>query len=856
MRLLWHLSINVFTARRNRTLLLATSVALSAALVAAVGCALASLHAGLRFQLDQRVGAADIRVQEVSEGRFDANALATVERDPDVALAAPRLRDALPMRNPATGAKTIAIGFGVDIERERALRSTKPHHGRFIASDDEVVLEQVVAESLGVGLGDSVEALDAAERAVRTLRVVGIDKSQMHELVIKPQAVVTIGALGAIGGHGDELNEIGVILREGRDAQRVSARLGVELPTALLVEPTERITSGLEQNVRANNLALVLASALAFLSAAFIVLTGLTTNVQERQRELGVMRCIGGRPGQLAGAQVLMGGLLGVMGAVVGVPMGIGLAWVLTVLFPDRLPAGLRVTMWGLSTAVIGAIGAGVIGALWPAWRAGRARPIEVLAAHARPTPRRAVVVAGAVGVVCIATQLTLISTSANGQWVFWSYVLFGLPVMFVGYFMLGVPMAALVGRALTGAAARAFGLPRAALAASVRAAPFRRGFTTAALALGIAILVPIWTNGNALLRDWLGAIQFPEAFARGWLGLSETEREKIEALPFVQGTCAITDQKVASGTFGVKGFRDIRTNFIAFEPDRFFDLVQLQWTSGDEAYAKRRLLEGGAVIVAKEFLQYRPEYAIGKPFVIQHNGQAYDFEIVGAVTAPGLEWISKYFDVGKEATEASIHAVFGSRADLKRVFGSEAIDFLQIKLSDDVSDADAIAGIRQALGANAFVVGSGKEIRDGILEIGQRSMRIASLVAIAAMLIGSVGVGQIVVASIDARRFEFGVLRAVGAERGVLARLVLAEVALLIVGACILGTLLGLQGSWAGIRLYQVLLGLKVHFVPAWGPIALGWVALVMITGAIVWPIARLVSRVSPRALLAATRG
>ncbi len=856
MRLLWHLSINVFTARRNRTLLLATSVAMSAALVAAVGCALASLHAGLRFELDRRLGSADVRVQDVSEGRFAGNVLGAIETDRDVVLAAPRLRDALPLRNPANGNEMVAIGFGVDAVREVELRDVTPHIGRFITGDAEILLEAIVAKNLDAGIGDHLEALHADGTVSLTMRVVGIEMSQPQELVIKPQAVVTLAALRTVGGRNDELNEIQVILKNGVDARIVAERLGASVPESVIVEPTERITSGLNQNVRANNLGLTVASTLAFIAASFIVLTGLTTNVQERQRELAVMRCIGARPRQLAGAQVIMGALLGVMGAAIGIPIGVALAWLLTLIFPERLPAGLHITQLGMTNAALGSIGAGMIGSLWPAWRAARSRPITVLASHAQPTSKRTVILTGVIGAVCILTQFALISSSNQGPWVFWSYIGFGLPVMFIGYFLLGVPVTSAVSNALTGVVARVMGLPRAVLAGSVRAAPFRRGFTASALALGIAILVPIWTNGNALMRDWFGTIQFPEAFARGWLGLTEEDRAKVEALPFVIGTCAITDQKVESGAFGVKGFREIRTNFLAFEPDELFSMTTLEWTAGDEAYARRRLREGGAVIVAKEFLQFRPEYAIGNMFEMTHQGKTHEFEIVGAVTAPGLEWISRYFDVGKEASEASIHAVFGSRTDLKRVFASEAIDFLQIKLDDSVTDAEAIGGIREALGAAAFVVGSGKEIKDGIMQIGQSSMRIASLVAFAAMLIGSLGVGQIVVASVDARRFEFGVLRSVGASRGILFRLVFAEVVLMVIAACIIGTLLGLQGSWAGIRLYRVLLGLDVHFLPAWGPIVLGWITLAIVTGLIVWPIARNVSRTTPRALLAATRG
>ena len=41
------------------------------------------------------------------------------------------------------------------------------------------------------------------------------------------------------------------------------------------------------------------------MSAAFIIMTGLTTGIAEQQRGLAIIRCIGGTKAQLAQAQLL-----------------------------------------------------------------------------------------------------------------------------------------------------------------------------------------------------------------------------------------------------------------------------------------------------------------------------------------------------------------------------------------------------------------------------------------------------------------------------------------------------------------------------------------------------------------------
>jgi putative ABC transport system permease protein len=371
--------------------------------------------------------------------------------------------------------------------------------------------------------------------------------------------------------------------------------------------------------------------------------------------------------------------------------------------------------------------------------------------------------------------------------------------------------------------------------------------------------MVSIWTNGNAILNDWLAKMDFPEAFVRGWLGLSESEREKIEALPFVpdeSGTVLITDFRVETDAFGVDDFRQLKTSFIAFEPEPFFEMVSLEFVQGDPEYAERRLAEGGAIIVAKEFLTYRPEYSVGNTFTINHRGETHDFEIVGAVQSPGLDLVSKYFNVGKNQTDAAIHAVFGSRADLKQKFDNDAIDFIMIDLAGDVTDSEAVAGIRSVFDNTAVIVGSGKQIKEGIFEIARSSMRIMSAVAVAAMLLGVLGVGNIVIAGIDARRFEFGVLRAVGANGALLARLIAAEVLLVCVTAGVLGTGLGLQGAWAGQRMWELLAGIQTTFAPPPLPIAAGWAILITLTIGMALPLLRRLAKETPRGLLFATRG
>lgn len=857
MRAAWRLSINGLAARRSRSALLVAAVAMATSLVVAVACALGSLAAGMEREVASRLGRADVRLKEVTGDRFDAAALDVVRALPEVALAAARSKGPLTLRNPATNAVATVVGQGVDPGAEAALVDDGVSAGRTIERDGEVSIDFALAESLGAKVGDKLDVVRFGEPM--SLEVVGIAAPRQFAHLRKPEVSVTLRALEEITLERGRLAEIQIVLRAGEDPVEFAASLGLPesgLARNIVAEATERVTSGVASALEAQGLLMLVASTLAYIAASFIVLTGLTTNVRERQRELAILRCIGAGRATLAGAQALTGAILGALGAGLGIPLGIALAWLLTALFPERLPAGLVVPFGRLAWAAAGSVFAGVLGALWPAINAARVRPLEAMSSSAQPARARGIWLVGLVGVAGLAWQLVIVGVPSNAQVAFWGYLTTGLPAMFIGYFLIGTPLSVVVARVAGPLVARALRLPRAMVVGSVVATPYRHGFSAGGLMVGLAMMTSIWTNGSALLRDWLDSLDFPDAFVHGWFGLDDGAIERIRALPFAKDVCPVTLLKIDTTAFGIDGMGNPPTFFVAFDPEPFFRMTNLHWIAGDPVYARRRLDEGGAVLVAKEFLVGREGFGIGDTFRVRSGERDFDFEIVGAISSPGLDVVSFYFDIGKEYANQALSSVFGTRKDLERVFGSTTIHMAQVGVQGDISDKEVARQLREAVGNPAVIAGSGREIKEQITEIGRGSMRIASAVAIAAMLIGCFGVGNVVAAGIDARRFEFGVLRAVGAAPGMLARLIYADVLLTALTACVLGAAMGIQGSWAGIVMYQRLAGIEVNLNPPLGVVAAGCLGLIALVSLTVAPLVWKLTRLQPRELLGSTRG
>lgn len=802
-----------------------------------------------------------------------------------------------PHRLVRTRTQVKAMGNGLERAAGSRLRPVTLVEGRLPEGDDEIVIDTLLADRLAGRKGDAgamggaiamtevltsrTEALDAPDVPVRearahndaitvgvgdtveqvtgllartnaVLKVVGI--AEPPPLGGRPQAYMARGALASITGAEGRVTAVEILLDEGVDpdvfVETQRAGLSEDAASRAIIQTTAKITSGLEKNMRSGRIGMILASAIAFLSASFIIMTGLTVDVAERQRELAVLRCIGGRKRQLATSQLIGGLLIGTLGAVLGTPTGVALTALLMHILRDQLQAGLILSWWPVILAGTGAVLAGLIGALWPAWKASSVSPLKALSPRAVPVRSRAIIAAGVIGLAGVLIQVATITIPTTGDAVFYAYVTLGLPAMFVGYFVLGVPLVVIASRTIGPALSRVLGLPPRMLERTIAQTPWRFGFTAGAMMGGLAIMISIWTQGGAVMRDWLGTLKFPDAFVSG-LALTPEAQQALEELPFVTGTCAITLHPVKTDIFGVRGMTTYQTSFIAFEPEIFFDLAEIQFVEGDEETAKQRLIEGGAIMVAREF-QVAKGLGVGDTFVCENKGETFEFEIVGVVTSPGLDIVSKFFNIGEEYAQQALHSVFGSRRDMVEKFGNESINLIQIELAQDADDAEAVESIREAMFPyNIMDAGSGRAIKDQLRLVLGGAIGASTIVGICAMLVASFGVANLIAAGIEARRFELGVLRAVGAQKWLLLRMVIGEALIIAVVACVLGTSMGLQGAWAARSMNAKIIGLSLGAHFPWLGMAMGWLMVLLITAGAALPAGYLVMKASPRALL-----
>jgi len=215
-------------------------------------------------------------------------------------------------------------------------------------------------------------------------------------------------------------------------------------------------------------------------------------------RELAVFAAIGATPRQIRRSLAVEGLLIGILGSVLGVIVGIGLAFLLDAVLKA---AGVSLPGSGIvveAPAVIRAVALGTIitylSVRIPARRASRAEPIEAMrkaAVETKPYSRKrliwalALIVLGAVGVLL-------------GPWV---AVGVGALALFIGVIVAG-PMIALIGAWLSRPVLNRFGLEGRLAADNTVRSPKRTATTANALLIGV-FLVSLVTIAGTSIKDF-----------------------------------------------------------------------------------------------------------------------------------------------------------------------------------------------------------------------------------------------------------------------------------------------------------------------------------------------------------------
>lgn len=756
-------------------------------------------------------GAADLQVVG-PRGGFDEKLYGIIASHGEVAAASPvleidvkRLGSEETLQLLGVDIFTLAQVAPVLLPRPTSRATTSPSSGadRFATlANDNVFLSSAAQQALGIKTGQHIEFQAGSGKS--SLRVAGdipgVDENRRLAVMDIAAAQLAFGKIGKI-------SRIDLRLAEGVSPAVARQSLQALLPAGVLIEVPEAAADQAGNLSRAYRVNLTMLAAIALLTGGFLVFSAQALSVVRRRTEFAFLRALGLSRRSLFSWLLTEGAAVGLIGGVLGVILGHGLAWGALALLGGDLGAGYfsglkpDLVFQPQAAAVYVLLGllAGLAGAWLPAREAATVSPAQALkagdeahliggrghpwlgfgllaasvAASAIP-PQQGLPIGGYLAVACLLAGGVLL-----------------LPTLAAGIARL-LPARGPVPARL--AAARLGAAPGHAVVAAAGV------MTSVALAAAMAIMV-------ASLRDsvdqWLHQLLPADLYLRA--GGAQTS---VYLDPALQARIAAVDG-VAHNSF-------TRYNSVRLAAGRAPVALIARPIALDGSdlplVGARRPSSQASIWISEAMVDlygWRPGQTVELPLA----GRPIKLQVAGV-------WRDYSRQTG---------AIMINLADYRRLTGDPLVNDAAIHLAADASIEQVAAALTALAGPGMLEIARPGEIRAMSLQIFDRTFAITYLLEAVAVAIGLAGVAASFAALAAARRREFGMLRHLGLTRRQIGWMLAQEGAL----AAAVGVFAGLlAGGAIGIVLIEVVNRQSFHWsmdlhVP-WGSLALFGISLV----------------------------
>jgi putative ABC transport system permease protein len=658
----------------------------------------------------------------------------------------------------------------------------------------EAALLDQNAQDQGVELGDEIGI--ATRRGIETVEVVGLVS---FDAAVGGTTVVSVPTrqLQSWFGLEGQVSSIDVLAEPGVSAGDLALRVDQVLPPSARAQTASE--NAAEASSEVNNQigrfltpALLALAGAAVMVGAFIIFNTFSITVAQRTREFAMLRALGATRGQVLttiGGEAL---LIGCLASALGLAAGVGFAALINSLF-DAVGFGIPhsgTIVAPRTVAVSAGVGIGVtlLAALLPAIRATRVSPIAAMAGVAarETTRRRRRAVAAAV--LSIAAGITLTAQGLFGSGPA-ATRLGGLAVgaifVFVGLALsaryLVSPLARLIGYPVQ----RLFGTPGKLARENAERNPGRTAVTSAALmvGLGLVVFVAVFAAGiRSSIGKQIDELVRADIFVYGQ-----------DFQPFPAGTGRAIARVDGVETVAPLLFDELEVNgrstnittdvLIGLDPTTLSSVYRFEW------------LEGGDELLAR---LGRGETLIEEQFATRHDlnvGDSYE-----AVTPAGKP--ESLTAVGIYRDPTILQGSLGSLATLRSISHVRDPVSLLVSIDDDADAAAVEAAVDRAVERfPTAAVENRAEYRETIQ--GQLDQIVYLLYALLALsiVISLFGIANSLFLSIHERTGELGVLRAIGATRTQVRRVIRYESVITAVIGGLLGTAVGIVFGWLVIE-------------------------------------------------------
>lgn len=813
------------TFRLARNLLTLAGLAAGMGLVVAVS--LANRAVAQAFNgLVERVGGRAVLQVRGGETGFPEEILTAVREQPGVRHAAPLILGTV-FIDDARGSALAIVGVDALEDRESRMFSVEPSTDMpvedpilFLSSPESVLVTEAFARDLGLSVDEQLPVMTSLGR--KRLVVRGTVRPQgAARLLGERVAIMDVFAAQLLFGKKGKFDRISISIDNDARADDVARSLARRLPANLAVERPEHQQAEMGRRVAAFRYSVALVGIVTLLLGLLMVHATMRTAVLSRRQELGILRAVGARRSDVLRLIVGEAAIVGIGAALIGLFAGalgarllvssVGAAaerQFLVALDMPSVPTLAAAEVLQMLAAVI----ATVVAAWWPARAAGRVPVLVAMRremATATGTTRHGRLAGAGIAMATAGAILLAVGAQRQGS------VEIGIAtaLLILGFLLLsGVGAAAIAARSE----------PMLRLVDGVRGSLASHGltryrdrvaFTASVLAVGVLLHTLLATIRHSVRTTIIsettravGAdlIVYPAFLIGGRLAapVDGGVAEELRALPGIAQV--VSERRIH------QSFRDDEVLLVAYDEPYFEDshYGMPTFVSGDPVRALHAVAEEGAILVTENFA-FRFNVGVGDDLTFDTIGGRARTRVVGVVAASiddrGAVLLSRrtYLRWWRDPLVSTFHLTLTTGADAKVV-------------KDRI-----LSGFG---GDYRFRVLDGPELRAHFARNVDEAFSFARGLETVVLLVVLLSLADTLLVSVLGRTREIGVLRALGARRRDVVRMVTLE-SLAIAGP---SALIGIAGG--------ALLGvawMRVHFRYLFGwmmPVALPFTAMFLV--------------------------
>jgi putative ABC transport system permease protein len=579
-------------------------------------------------------------------------------------------------------------------------------------------------------------------------------------------------------------------IEAGADLNSIRAAAQAAIGDLATVETPEAAVQSTKEVVGGVRISLTLCGIGAIIVGLFLVYNALAVSVAERRHDIGVLRSMGANRRQIAGLFTFEALTLGLVGSLLGLPLGLAVAKLTFSLVRLQMEQifltanqPLELTRSTILLAIVAGLATSWFAALVPAMQAASDEPADAV--------RRDPSSAGRFFLYLQALASLALIGMGMGFVMIRDYLpqrvggLCGMALLLVGMLWSVPLLVGLLARLLQPFARRLFGIETRLAADNLLRAPGRTGVVVGALAAGVALMFQtagIGKSNEEPVLEWLDRAVSADMFvvsgdpnaAIGIMAMQPEVAQQLRAIPGVETTMTI---RYAQPDFNG------RVVFLTAIDAQVYHDSNRNRSKLPKLGLFKKLLEPNTCLVSENFAALN-HVGPGDTIALQGPHGPVSLQIAGAI--PEYSW--------------SRGTILVDRNFYAKVFEDPLVDSIHVFLQPECRD-EAWKRVKEFTDSQALLIVTRDEFNKMVTSVIRRMYAMAYLLQTAVAIEAVLGVVMALLISVLQRRRELGLLRAVGATQRQVLRTVLAEATLMGIFGVLLGVAAGLPLEWYLLR-------------------------------------------------------